>query len=98
MVADKGDMVLLEPEAERLTALLPTELLLASKKVTVIVAVAVLSARMEDGETDTVEALGDTAPGVKVTVGWLDNVMLSVVLVAVRVLASALVDLMVAVV
>lgn len=94
-MADEGDIVLLEPDAERLRLLLPMGLLLASKRVTVIVAVAVLSARTEVGETVTVEVLAETAPGVKVTFTEFVNARLSVVLVAVMVLASALVDLIV---
>lgn len=94
-MADGGDIVLLDPDAERLTVLLLMGLLLASKRVTVTIAVAVLSARTEVGETVTVDALAETAPGVKITVAEPVNVMLSVVLVAVMVLVSALVDLIV---
>lgn len=54
-----------------------------------------LSVEIGLGGTAIVDALADTAPGVKVIVGWLIKVMLSVVLVAVMVLVSALVDLMV---
>lgn len=95
VVADEGEMVLLDPDADRLTLLLLTGLLLASKRVTIIVAVAVLSARTEVGETVAVEVLAETAPGVKVTFTEFVNARLSVVLVAVMVLASALVDLIV---
>ena len=98
VVADGGEMVLFDPDAERLRLLPLRGLLLASRTVTVIVAVAVLSARTEVGETVAVEVLAEAAPAMKVTETEFVRVMPSVVSVAVMVLVSALVDLITAVV
>lgn len=62
-----------------------------------IVDVAVLSATSVVREAEIVDTVGDTAPTVKVTVAVAVKVIVSVVSVAERVLASGLVDFIVAV-
>lgn len=91
-------IVLLVPVADMVTFFPLTGLPLASLSVMVKVMAAMPSAKAEVGVAATVEALVDTAPGVKVTVAVLVRLILSVASVAEIVLASALVDLMVAVV
>lgn len=90
--------VLPVPVAAMVTFFPLTTLLLASFSVMVTVIAAVLSATAEAGDAVIVEALADTAPAVKVTVAVLVRLMLSVVSVADIVFASALVDLITAVV
>lgn len=82
--------------AETVTFLPETGLPLASFKVTVIVAPAVLSTDKLVGETEMVDVVADTAP-VKVTETVLVKAMVSVVSVAETVLAPASVDFIVAV-
>lgn len=89
-------MVFPVPVADIVTFFPLTGLSLTSSRVTVTVAPDALSTEIELGETIIVDLLAD--PGVKVTVTVLVRVMLSVVTVAEMVLASAFVDLMVAVV
>jgi hypothetical protein len=78
--------------AARLTVLPATGLLLASRKVTVIVDVASPSAVAVVGLALTVEAVADTAPVVNVTDAVCVTVMLSVVSVAVIVAVPAVVE------
>lgn len=61
-----------------------------------IVEVEVLLATKVVGEAEIVDTVGDTAPTVNVTVAALVKAILSVVSVAERVLASGLVDFIVA--
>lgn len=91
-------MVFPLPVADIVTVLPLIGLLLASLSVMVKVMAEMPSARAEVGEATIVEVLVDTAPAVNVTVAVLVRVMLSVASVADMVLASALVDLRVAVV
>lgn len=83
--------------AETVTFFPETTLPLASFKVTVIVAPAVLSTDKEVGETEMVDVVVDTGP-VKVTETVLVKAMVSVVSVAETVFDPASDDFMVAVV
>lgn len=60
-------MMLFAPEAEMVTCLLAMKLLLASFKVTVIVAAAFPSATTDVGEAVIVELGGDIGAAMKVT-------------------------------
>lgn len=91
-------MVFPVPVADIVTFFPLIGLLLASSKVMVTVTPVVLSVDTEVGDTVIVDALAETGPAVKVTVTVLVRLMLSVVTVAAMVLASALVDLTLAVV
>ena len=82
----------------RLTALPLTGLLFASRKVTVIVEVAIPSAATVAGLAVTVDAVADTAPAVNVTDAVCVTVIVSVVSVAVTVLVPAVADRIVPVV
>ena len=75
-----------------------TRLPKASVKTMVMVEPEVLSTDKEANDTEIVETLADTAPGVNTNVAVFVSVMPSVVSVAEMVFVSALVDLIVAVV
>jgi hypothetical protein len=86
-------IVSVAPREEAKVTVLPlTRLLLASRKVIVIVAVVVPSATTDVGLATTVDVVAETPPVANVTAAVWVTVMVSVVSVAVSVLVPAVVD------